>query len=331
MPEFTNARPAHRAARTALRVVMGAMASAMASALAHTQPVAFEMQSTSMDITVSETRVATYSWEDAETLRPHFSNLLAPNGQAITRTHPPHPENDQGNDDHASFHPGVWLAFGDLGGADFWRNRARVRHMGFVVEPQGGDGLGRFEVRNRYETLDSPPRVIGEEHALYQFRVTEQGYLLECEYRFTPAEGDTAFGDQEEMGLGVRLATPLTVKSGNGWILNSEGGRDEAGTWGKPAQWCAAGAEVDDAQIGAVVIPSPENFRPSRFHSRDYGLIVANPFGKKSMTAPSDPEVPLESTPATDMSIGFAVGLFSTTGEARDAIEALHASYLEKW
>jgi len=32
-----------------------------------------------------------------------------------------------------------------------------------------------------------------------------------------------------------------------------------------------------------MLMPDPANFRPSWFHARDYGLIVANPFGRKSM------------------------------------------------
>ena len=32
-----------------------------------------------------------------------------------------------------------------------------------------------------------------------------------------------------------------------------------------------------------MIIPGAGNFRPSWMHSRDYGVIVANPFGRKAM------------------------------------------------
>jgi len=48
-------------------------------------------------------------------------------------------------------HPGLWLAFGDLGGADFWRNKARVKHDGIINGPQDGVGSGSFSVRNSYQ------------------------------------------------------------------------------------------------------------------------------------------------------------------------------------
>ena len=31
-------------------------------------------------------------------------------------------------------------------------------------------------------------------------------------------------------------------------------------------------------------MPHPENFRRSWFHARDYGLLVANPFGRNAFT-----------------------------------------------
>jgi hypothetical protein len=99
---------------------------------------------------------------------------------------------------------------------------------------------------------------------------------------------DFAFGDQEEMGLGIRINTPLTVKSGSGRILNSDGGENEKGTWGKAVTWCMATGTVDGKAVAVAVMPAPDNFRPSWFHTRNYGLIVANPFGRKAMTGPDD-------------------------------------------
>ena len=47
-------------------------------------------------------------------------------------------------------HPGLWLAFGDVGGADFWRTKGAVQHVGFVGKPEATRDGGTFAVRNRY-------------------------------------------------------------------------------------------------------------------------------------------------------------------------------------
>ncbi len=36
--------------------------------------------------------------------------------------------------------------------------------------------------------------------------------------------------------------------------------------------------------MGIAVFAGPQNFRPSWFHDRDYGLMVANPFGEDAFT-----------------------------------------------
>ena len=303
---------------------------AFAPLAAGAQAVTFRQADGRLDIQVDGQPAATYVWEDPQIPRPYFASLKAPDGTQVSRNHPPDPQVDAQNDDHAAFHPGMWLAFGDLGGADFWRNKARVRHAEFVCEPEAGDGVGQFEVRNVYETADAAPRAIAEECARYVFRVTDHGYLITCDSVFRPLDGEVAFGDQEEMGFGVRLATPLTVQHGNGRILNSAGGRDEAGTWGQAAQWCSGWGTVDGTHVGAVVMSSPGNFRSSWFHSRDYGLIVANPFGGKAMTGPTDAAVSPERTVVKQgetLGLGFALGLFSTKDNPVATIEALYSDY----
>ena len=37
----------------------------------------------------------------------------------VTRHHPPIEGQDRV--DHGTFHPGIWMAFGDISGSDYWR------------------------------------------------------------------------------------------------------------------------------------------------------------------------------------------------------------------
>ena len=83
---------------------------------------------------------ATYVYRDETITRPYFAHVHAPGGMPLTRNHPPIAGTDP--TDHAALHPGLWLAFGDLSGADDWRNRrgssTRVRRA-----PSRGPGRGR--------------------------------------------------------------------------------------------------------------------------------------------------------------------------------------------
>lgn len=221
----------------------------------------------------------TYVFEDARIPRPYFAHVRAPGGVPVTRSHPPDPRRDP--TDHDTFHPGLWLAFGDLNGADFWRNQGRIRHDGFVAEPSGGPGRGAFAVRNRY--LSPGGETICTETARYTLLVRPAGYLLLWDSRFRSDEGNLVFGDQEEMGLGIRVATPLSVDRG-GVILDSAGRRNERAVRGQQPDWVDDSGKDGELVAGITLMTDPRNVRRSWFHVRDYGLVVANPFGRQALT-----------------------------------------------
>jgi len=294
-----------------------------------TPDVQFAARETSLDIRIDGQTVSEYVWQDPELPRPYFRQLSTRSGKVVSRNYPPDPVADKGNDDHPHFHPGAWLAFGDAAGADFWRNKARVRHITFLVPPTGGKGRGHFTVVNAYETTDNPPKTLFMETCAYTVSIVENGYLLVIDSKFEPASEPFAFGDQEEMGFGVRLATALSVRHGGGKIRNSEGGEQEAGTWGKSADWCAGYGTMAGQTVGLCVMASKRNFRSSWFHSRDYGLIVANPFGRKAMTGPKNNEISPDSTlvVAQGLSIGFAVYVFDVPGDQPPEFDAVFNTY----
>ena len=248
--------------------------------------------------------LATYVTADEQIKRPYFANVHTTSGELVTRHHPPR----EGMEltDHATMHPGVWLAFGDLSGADFWRNKGVVEHVEFVTEPKVTDGVLEFVVRNRYV---SGEKVVCTEVCRHTIRPTEHGWLLTYDSGFT-GEKAFAFGDQEEMGLGVRVAAPLRVRAGGGTIVNAEGHQNEKGVWGKPSDYVAYGGVVGERRVGLLVVPHPENFRKSWFHARDYGFVAANPFGRKAFMAGEPSRV--EVKPGETFRLRFGVLVYST-------------------
>jgi hypothetical protein len=113
------------------------------------------------------------------------------------------------------------------------------------------------------------------------------GLLLLWDSTFSSDQG-CYFGDQEEMGLGIRIATPLRVSAkkadnlpvGTGTIRDSRGRKNEKEIAGNAAEWCDYSGTMAGKHVGMAIFCHPNNFRPSWFHARDYGLLEANPFGR---------------------------------------------------
>src|SRR5262249_1700293 len=116
------------------------------------QPVTFAATGGEVAISVDGRPFAKYVYRDDKILRPYLAHVFAPGGVQVTRNHPPIAGTDRTG--HDTMHPGIWLAFGDLGGADFWRNKGRVELIDFVEQPHAIAGGGRFAVELRYRAGD---------------------------------------------------------------------------------------------------------------------------------------------------------------------------------
>jgi len=268
--------------------------------------------------------VATYVYTDKEILRPYFAHVRAPGGMQVTRNHPPIEGKD--STDHATMHPGLWMAFGDIGGSDYWRNKAKAVHEEFVERPAGGPGKGTFAVRNAYLAQDDTKKVNCHEVCRYTIHVRPWGYLLIWDSTFSADQNEFYFGDQEEMGLGVRVASPIIEKAG-GTILSADGLKTAKKVWGKTADWCDYSGTMDGKHVGITLMADPVNFRPSWFHVRDYGLMLANPFGRKAFTKGEPSKVVVK--PSETLRLRYGVLLYVSPTESQPDLKAAYADYLQ--
>jgi hypothetical protein len=274
-------------------------------------------------ITIGGKPFATYVYSDSNIPRPYFAHVRAPCGTQVTRNHPP----VEGKDptDHATYHPGIWLTFGDMSGNDYWRLKAKVIQDLWFGPPKGGPGRGTLTLRNSYLSA-AEDRVVCQETCRYTILVRPFGYLLLWDSTFESNDADFYFGDQEEMGLGVRVATPISVHKG-GHITDSEGRRDEKQVWGKQADWCDYSGVIDGRRVGITIMPHPGNFRRCWYHARDYGLLVANPFGQNAMTGGERSKVVVRK--GEKFRLRYGVLVYSVpVGAKADAQEA-YRDYLE--
>lgn len=227
-----------------------------------------------------------FTFADPAVGRPALRDLHAPGGVLITRPCPPRPGIDA--DDHEKVHPGVMLCFSDLSGADPWRGKAAVRFGGFLGEPAAADGEVRFTFAADYlaEPQDTPQAIIvcHEQSTVTIADRTIDGRpvrVVTWDARLTPGDRAATFADVEEMGFGIRLLKELSPRWG-GRYLASHGGRNEKGIFGQQADWCDASGTVDGAAVGVLLVDRGGPQRRALWHSRDYGWLLANPFGRRA-------------------------------------------------
>ncbi|MCY3004865.1 MAG: PmoA family protein [Planctomycetota bacterium] len=260
-----------------------------------------------------------FHYQDEQCLRPFFSHVHTPTGKQVTRNHPPNPGLDP--DDHANMHCGIWLGFGDINGQDFWRNKARIRHRRFLSDPSVESDRIAFDSED--ELIDSQGKSIGSVVQTYRLNRIDSGCLLVWQAIFTAGSEALSFGDQEEMGLGVRVATSMTEKN-SGRILSNNGKTGAKETWGKKAQWVDYSKTVDGKRIGILLMPDTKNPQASWFHNRDYGLMVANCFGNKSFTGGEPSVIRIEAN--RSMTIRYGVYWYDTRPEDPLPIEKIRSA-----
>lgn len=247
----------------------------------------FQDSGDSLNIHFGAQRIATYLKDHPKLTRRALVNVTTPRGIQVTRNFPPRKPEDidpgygaENGIIHPQMHPGIWLGFGDVDGNDYWRLQAKVVFDRYAQPPEGDRSHGSFTAVNRFMSEDGQ-REICRETSRYRFERVPKGLLLHLDAEYRSDERDFYFGDQEESGLAVRVASPIRVQGGNGTIINDRNERNGAQVWGKSANWFDYHGTVDEHEVGIMVVPNPANPRASWLHARDYGVIVTNPFPKQ--------------------------------------------------
>ncbi|MHC4874918.1 MAG: PVC-type heme-binding CxxCH protein [Planctomycetota bacterium] len=237
-----------------------------------------------IDIHFGEQRIATYLKDHPQLTRRALVNVTTPGGIQVTRNFPARAPEDldpgyRGENGiiHPRMHPGIWMSYGNVDGNDFWRLKAKVVFDGFVEPLTGNRNSGSFAVRNRFMSEDGTRLVCGE-LTRYRFERVLEGLLLKIDAEYRSDDRDFYFGDQEESGLAIRVASPIRVNGGNGTILNDDGQRNGVAVRGTKARWFDYFGTIDGRQVGIMVVSSPHNPKTTWLHARDYGLVATNPF-----------------------------------------------------
>ncbi len=272
-----------------------------------------------IDIQLDGQPVASYYFAHPLTRRPFFAHVKTPSGLQVTRNFPP----TKGQDpmDHAYLHPGISMGFAVLDGENFWHeDRGEVRLERFLDEPIANAESAQFAARFRY--LGENGRTVCREDVLHRFRKNADGYLITIDSRFF-GEEKFYFGVREEMGLAIRVASPLRVKGGQGSIHSDHGGHDEKGTWGIVGKWWDYAGPLEGRHAGLQVMSGPGN-PPVWAHSRDYGVLVANPF---PVDRPENRDKQTVVTPDRPLRLRFGIQIHEHASEEALNASAAHARY----
>ncbi|MCP4506494.1 MAG: hypothetical protein GY826_08875, partial [Fuerstiella sp.] len=155
--------------------------------------------------------------------------------------------------------------------------------------------------------------------------VQPRGYLLTWDSTFR-SDKEFYFGDQEEMGGGLRVATPVNQMNG-GTLRDAKGRVGAKSIWSQSAAWCDYSGDVNDKRVGMTLMCHPDNFRDSWMHARDYGFVAANPFGRKAMNKGATSRLVVK--PGRILRLQYAIWIHSGSGGEKPAIDAAYGNYLE--
>jgi hypothetical protein len=240
--------------------------------------------------------------------KPYFWPVNGPEGVAVTRAWPMVKGESGGSTDHPH-QKSAWFCHGDIipegidlqhrikgvEGVDFW---SEAKGHGKIVcthvaKPFVGGNHAWGLTHNEWRTADGV-KILDEDRTLhlYDFGATR---LLVAECDLHASVCPITFGDTKEGSMGIRINDEITAEKrvgkkligGAGKIENAEGKVGEKECWGQISAWCDYSGPIDGKVVGLAILADPSNKYPSCWHSRGYGLMAANPFGRAKSGFPA--------------------------------------------
>ncbi len=225
-----------------------------------------------LDVCYGEKVIAEFSHTQTPQGRPFICNIHTLDGIKVTRNYP---ITDKDQDDHPH-HQGLFHTFSQLNGIDFWHMKGMAKHRLFTVPPKDGNPAS-FSAESVYLDRDGVTPLLKETMS-YGFHITSQGLLITINAIIEAEAEKVIIGSKEEGGIAIRVASDLRVQKG-GKMIDNKGRKGGKAIWGKAARWVDNSGKKKGRWVGATLFASHSDLGVFHWHSRDYGLIAANPFG----------------------------------------------------
>lgn len=217
---------------------------------------------------------------------------------------------DPTDSDHPH-HKGMWNSVDEVNGIQFWAEKGPIKNESVKVI-RTGDESAAWSVVNRWNHPETGDTQLTESATL----TVHANRLLVYDMTFSASNGDVTFEDTKEGMFGFRVAPSMKEKNG-GHVVASDGTETTAKCWGRPFPWIDYYGVVDGKTAGVAIMDHPENFRPSRYHVRDYGLFSISPFGEKAYTNGEREAAPVHLKQGESLRLRYA--MYFHDGDTKEA------------
>jgi len=172
-------------------------------------------------------------------------------------------------------HTGMYFAFGEVNGKEYWSKLPIVLKK---TQKDAGQVFAQVRTESAWgEDLNESDDV----------RIMTDGNdtVVDWTITLTAATGPVVFGKDlkqaKEGAFACRLAKELSQAKGDApeIIVDAKGGKGEKAAREGGAPWVDYSGTVDGKKVGIAIMNHPTSWRyPSDWHVRAYGLFAANPW-----------------------------------------------------
>jgi hypothetical protein len=257
--------------------------------------VAIKATDDRLEFWAGKSLVGTYH-KGADVAKPYFWPVNGPFGAPVTRGWPMVPLQKGGSKDHVH-QKSVWFCHGDVipegieikdkikgvQGVDFWseaKGHGKIVCTEVLLRKLGRKpgNYERVDTHNEWQTADGT-KILDEDRTIrfYSYGETRL-FVLDIDLHASVVP--ITFGDTKEGSMGVRVNDAMREKGGKGKLVNADGKTGMRQIWGYRSAWCDYSGPIEGKVVGITIFDHPDNPYPALWHSRDYGLMAANPFGR---------------------------------------------------
>lgn len=233
--------------------------------------------------------------------KPFASPVHGPGGVVMTRAIP-----KPGVKVDHPHHKGIWVSIDEVNKIKFWAEEGKIQNVKITTSKEGDPA--KLTLVNHWLDEESEP-LLEETTTISIF----PNRLMVYDITFKALDQPVTFEDTKEGLFGIRLIDALREKE-TGKVVNSDGLKGTKEAWGKTASWVDYSGQVDGKTVGAAIFDHPENFRPSRYHVRDYGLFTISPFGEQSYAKAGPKPVTLK--PGETLNLKYGIYIHAGDTEA---------------